>query len=545
MFQKPTFRSFFLVLILTLIAGCAGKGKDVKTIKGDPEILYRQGLERFNKRDYSEALKIFEQVKSNFPDSPPFTQWAEIKVGDCHFFMKEYVEAIAAYEEFKKTRPTHEDIPYVQYQIGMSYFQQILSPDRDQTPTRKALSHFEYLVSNMPPSLFTEKAAEKIEVCKKRLADHEFYIGNFYYKQGKYLAAAQRFEGLLNKFPKRVDEDKTLYLLGKSRLELHQWEKAHQAFLRLVNEYPKSPHSKEARLILEQGRKEKGAFLKAKTKEAKKKTVPISEESDKIALIKFDEERRQPVMFKEKGGVSLSAGESSLPQLPVPKVPVEEHKEISPSLVRYEEERRRPIPSTSPPPPEEIKLEPQPESEPRRAALPPTGSIPLTQETPPTPEPVEKEGVKPEGSKPSKEIQLGDPSAPIDITSDRVEAFFRENRILFQGNVMARQKDIVIYSDFLEATILEDGKGIEKVVAGGNVKVQQGLRVANCEKAIFYNREQRVVLTGNPKVWEGENLVSGEEIIFDIVKNRIDVKGGSRERGKVRVIPGEEIQTLK
>ncbi len=545
MIKKPTLCPILFVLVLTLLIGCAGKGKEVKTIKGDPDILYRQGLERFNKRDYSEALKIFEQVKSNFPDSPPFTQWAEIKVGDCHFFMKEYVEAIAAYEEFKKTRPTHEDIPYVQYQIGMSYFQQMLSPDRDQTPTRKALSNFEYLVSNMPPSLFTEKAAEKIEVCKKRLADHEFYIGNFYYKQGKYLAAAQRFEGLLHKFPKRVDEDKTLYLLGKSRLELHQWEKANQAFLRLVNEYPKSPHSKEARTILDQGRKEREAAPKTKAKEAKKKAVPIEEEPERIALVKFDEERRQPVMFKEKGRVALSAGESSPPSVLVPKAPVEEHQDISPSLVRYEEERRRPIPSASPPPPEEIKLEVKPENEPRRAALPPTGSTPQTRETPPTPAPVEKEMVKPEGSGPSKEIQLGDPSAPIDITSDRVEALFKENRILFQGNVMARQKDIVIYSDFLEATILEDGKGIEKVVAGGNVKVQQGLRVANCEKAIFYNREQRVVLTGNPKVWEGENLVSGEEIIFDILKNRIEVKGGSRERGKVRVLPGEEIKKLQ
>jgi len=543
MIKKATIGSILFALLVTLLAGCAGKGKDVKSIKGDPEILYRQGLERFNKRDYSEALKIFEQVKSNFPDSPPFTQWAEIKVGDCHFFMKEYVEAIAAYEEFKKTRPTHEDIPYVQYQIGMSYFQQMLSPDRDQTPTRKALSNFEFLVSNMPPSLFTEKAEEKMEVCKKRLADHEFYIGNFYYKQGKYLAAAQRFEGLLNKFPNRSGEDKTLYLLGKSRLELNQWEKAYQAFSRLVDEYPKSPHSKEARSILDQGRMEKGTASKTKAKEAKKKAVPIEGESGRITMAKFDEERRQPVQFKEKREVSLPAGESSLSSVLVPKAPAEDHKEISPSLVRYEEERRRPLPPSSPPPPEEIKLEAQPENEPRKATLPPAGSTPLTKESPPAP--VEKVRVKQERPEPSKEVQLGDPSAPIDITSDRVEALFKENRILFQGNVMARQKDIVIYSDFLEATILEDGKGIEKVVAGGNVKVQQGLRVANCQKAIFYNQAQRVVLTGNPKVWEGENQVSGEEIIFDIVKNRIEVKGGSRERGKVRVIPGEEVQKLK
>ena len=56
---------------------------------------------------------------------------------------------------------------------------------------------------------------------------------------------------------------------------------------------------------------------------------------------------------------------------------------------------------------------------------------------------------------------------------------------------MARQKDMVIYADSLEAVIIEDGKGIEKVIAGGNVKIQQGLRVANCQKAIFYNLERK------------------------------------------------------
>lgn len=110
---------------------------------------------------------------------------------------------------------------------------------------------------------------------------------------------------------------------------------------------------------------------------------------------------------------------------------------------------------------------------------------------------------------------------------------------------MARQKDIVIYADSLEAVIIDDGKGIEKVTAGGNVKIQQGLRVANCEKAIFYNLEKKVVLTGDPKVWEGDNSVSGEEIVFDIEQNRIEVKGGTTGRGKVRIYPKEETEKKK
>src|SRR3972149_9810167 len=243
--------SILFSVIFFVLQGCAGKKEAVKTIEGNPEILYKQGLVLFNKGQYTEALTKFQQLKSSFPDSPPHTLWAEMKVGDCHFFKQEYVEALAAYEEFKKIHPTHEEIIYVQYQIGMSYFSQMRTLDRDQTSTRKALSNFEYLIANYPSSLFTHKAKEKMDVCRKRLADHEFYIGNFYYKDNKFQAAASRFEGLLAKFPKTPEEDKTLFFLGKAYLELGRGEKVREALARIINEYPKSLHYKEAKAILD------------------------------------------------------------------------------------------------------------------------------------------------------------------------------------------------------------------------------------------------------------------------------------------------------
>jgi lipopolysaccharide export system protein LptA len=141
-----------------------------------------------------------------------------------------------------------------------------------------------------------------------------------------------------------------------------------------------------------------------------------------------------------------------------------------------------------------------------------------------------------------QEAKLGDAAYPIEITSDRVETYSRENLIVFKGNVTARQKDMVIYADSIEAVIIEDGKGIEKVIADGNVRIQQGLRVANSQKAIFYNLDKKVVLTGDPKVREGDNVVSGDEIVFDIEKDRVEVKGGSGGRGRARIHPKEEIE---
>ncbi len=471
----------FLSLVMGLLLGCGGKG--VKTTGGDPETLYREGLVRFNKRDYSEALKRFQELKANFPDNPPYTLWAELKVGDCHFLKKEYVEAIAAYEEFKKIHPTHEEMPYVQYQIGMSHFKQMLSLDRDQTATKKALSNFEYLSANYPPSLFTEKAKEKIKICRKQLADHEFYVGNYYYKQKNYGAASHRFQELVANFPEMANKDEVLFLLGKSYLELDQDDKARKVLSRIVNEYPQSSRTREAKRLLEQSANER--------KVEKKK--PAELEPEIFPFTKYEEERRQ------------SAPLQSPLTLPIRKI--------------------------NPHPRVEMELEFTPEEE-KRIVIPPT-------------RPREKENQKKGASPGSGEAKWMDQRQPIDIISDQVETYTKENRVIFKGSVIARQRDIAIYADSIEAIMVNEGKGIERVIASGNVKVQQGPRVANCQRAVFHNPEQKVFLTGDPKVWEGENMVSGEEIIFDITQNRVEVKGGLNQRGKAKVYPGKGFEKLK
>ncbi|NIR13447.1 MAG: outer membrane protein assembly factor BamD, partial [Desulfobacterales bacterium] len=85
--------------------------------------------------------------------------------------------------------------------IGLSYFNQMLSVDRDQTSTRKALSNFEFLMANYPPSVLTEKAREKAEICRERLAAKELYVAKFHYKRKKYRGAKARLEAAVKLYP--------------------------------------------------------------------------------------------------------------------------------------------------------------------------------------------------------------------------------------------------------------------------------------------------------------------------------------------------------
>ena len=236
----------FIILSL-LLGGCLWGKRGLKEKEATLAALYEKGLALYKKKKYSRALEVLNELMGSFPGEDPYYTWAELKVADCYFFKEEYTEAISHYEEFKKFHPFHEDIPYIIFQIGLSYFNQMLSIDRDQSATRNALSNFEFLIANYPPSLFTEKARDKVKICRERLAEKELYVAKFHYKRKKYQGAKARLEVIVELYPEVDILDEALAYLGKSYLKLGERDAARRVFTDLVGNYPDSKFSDEAK----------------------------------------------------------------------------------------------------------------------------------------------------------------------------------------------------------------------------------------------------------------------------------------------------------
>jgi outer membrane protein assembly factor BamD len=186
-----------VLCFLLIIGGLTGCGwllgeKQTETA----EELAEKGMEYFEEEDYHDALKAFTTLKERYPYSR-YAILAELKVADAHFYRKEYAEAIAAYADFLQLHPKNDAIPYVLFQSGECYYKQLLSEDRDQTPTRQAVSAFQRLLKEHPFSTYTNRAKERIQDCRKLLAQHELYVANFYFKSKYYEAALGRFQGVL------------------------------------------------------------------------------------------------------------------------------------------------------------------------------------------------------------------------------------------------------------------------------------------------------------------------------------------------------------
>lgn len=187
-----------ILIVLFVFSGCAWfvKSKEEK----NAQELISDGMDHFNNEDYKEAVDSFEKLKDWYPFSK-YVILAELKIADAYYHLKNYSEAVTAYESFENLHPQNEAVPYVIFQIGLCYYDQIDTVDRDQTPAKNALDTFKRLIRQFPDNSYAHRSRELMKVCIKSLAGHDFYVGLFYYKTKHYKAALIRFKSVLTNYP--------------------------------------------------------------------------------------------------------------------------------------------------------------------------------------------------------------------------------------------------------------------------------------------------------------------------------------------------------
>jgi outer membrane protein assembly factor BamD len=222
-------------IILAFVLICSGCSFNLATIKSffvksdpvrsTPEGLYSRGSAEYQNGSYKKAREVFVRLKEEYP-LHELSILAELGIADSFYSDKEYAEAELAYRDFTSLYPTNENVPYAFYQLGMCHYVQIGAVDRDQTETIKARREFERLVARFPQSKFSILAEKMIRECKAKLAEHEFYIGNFYFKHKKYDAALKRFEGIARDYAGVGMDLKVESYIAETKARLAEEEKA-------------------------------------------------------------------------------------------------------------------------------------------------------------------------------------------------------------------------------------------------------------------------------------------------------------------------------
>jgi lipopolysaccharide transport protein LptA len=130
---------------------------------------------------------------------------------------------------------------------------------------------------------------------------------------------------------------------------------------------------------------------------------------------------------------------------------------------------------------------------------------------------------------PRKKRAPGEPPEPIEIQGDQLDAETVEGgrRLSFSGNVDAKQGEIHLRCDRLEAFYPTSASQPDRIVARGNVRVEQGERTATCAEAIFHRAEDRIVCTGAPaELTERCSRAQAEKITFYLETEKLEMVRG-------------------
>ena len=232
------------ILASALLQGCSTPPV-IKTA----DVLYKEGEQFFQDGKYEEAIAQWKKVKETY-ESPELTTKAEFNIPDAYFLNKDYIEAAAGYEDFRKLHPKHPQADFALYRQGVSYYNQIHSIDTDQTPVKNAQSTFDSYLKAYPSGAQLAEVKEKHRECRDKQLQYELYVGRFYLRTDAYKAAITRFEESLKMFSDATRRDEVLFYLGRAYLEDGQKVKGQEIFDRLTKEFPASPFIVEANKIL-------------------------------------------------------------------------------------------------------------------------------------------------------------------------------------------------------------------------------------------------------------------------------------------------------
>ncbi len=151
---------------------------------------------------------------------------------------------------------------------------------------------------------------------------------------------------------------------------------------------------------------------------------------------------------------------------------------------------------------------------------------------------------------------------PIEITSDRMEAFNEKKMVVFSGNATAKQGDITLKADQLllynknepskkdkaAAQEFETSGELDKIEAKGNVIITQKDRMATGNEASFQQDTGQIILTGNAILREGKSTITGCKVIVYTNEDRgsvVPCTPGKDERVKAIIYPQQNKEGKK
>ena len=212
--------NIILSLLILILLSCSKNEKvsivKEKNIETQMIEAFREGYEELENGDVLFAAKKFNEAELLYPQS----RWAPraaLMAAYSYYSQDYYYDAEYELNRFIKIYPNEKNIPYAHYLLGMVYYEKIVDEKKDLGPLVMAEEKFKFIEKNYPNTDFALDATYKLNLIQDYLASKEMYVGVYYMKKKKWIAAINRFKNVVERYDETSFIDEALHRL----VELH------------------------------------------------------------------------------------------------------------------------------------------------------------------------------------------------------------------------------------------------------------------------------------------------------------------------------------
>lgn len=243
---------------LLLLASCVHKKYEnpiAKNSQQPDKVLFDRAVKDIERGRY-EVARLSLNTLMNTYESSEYLAKAKLAIADSWYReggATGWAQAEAEYKDFILFYPNMEEAAEAQNRVCDIHYKQMDRSDRDITQTLRAEDECRNLLVQFPNSKFAPEASQRLREIQESLAEHEFVVGNFYWKHDMNPAAANRLNAVVDDYPLYSKADEALFEAGDSysRMGPRFRARAGDMFTRIVRDYPLTSRYDEARKRLE------------------------------------------------------------------------------------------------------------------------------------------------------------------------------------------------------------------------------------------------------------------------------------------------------
>ena len=268
----------FLFIYIIFIVSCSKDKSKVdqvlleQDVEAEMIVAYKEGMKELETGDALYASRKFDEAEILFPQSI-WAAKASLMSAYALYSQNYYDDAIFNLERHIKNYPKDKDLVYAHYLIAICYFEQLYDERKDLKPLVKAREKFEHILKKYPNTDYAIDAKWKMGLIVDQMAAKEMYIGRYYMKMEKWIAAINRFKFVVKYYDTTVYIEEALHRLVEIYYKIGLVEEAKKVAATLGYNYGSGEWYKNSYRIFNKSyktekitKKKKDSFIRKKFK---------------------------------------------------------------------------------------------------------------------------------------------------------------------------------------------------------------------------------------------------------------------------------------